>query len=110
MYAKCEEEIRESEQILADFNAERDAATNVANELSNIKLQLKKAVVDIENELEITPAFVNKYIDYIFVTPQDDGTMLLRIKLFTSEVLEKILFRTGHTSKKMIKSYEESMK
>lgn len=110
MYAKCEEEIRKSEQILADFNAERDAATNVANELSNIKLQLKKAVGDIENELEITPAFVNKYIDHIFVTPQDDGTMLLRIKLFTSEVLEKILFRTGHTSKKMIKSYEENMK
>ena len=47
------------------------------------------------------PAFVNKYIDHIFVTPQEDGSMMLNIKLFTSEVLEKNLFRTGHTSKKI---------
>lgn len=110
MYAKCEEEINEAERILAEFDAEKNAEKNVANELLNIKLQLKKAVKDIENESEITPAFINQYIDHIYVTPQEDGSMLLRIKLFSSDILEKTLFRTGHTSKKMIKSYEENMK
>lgn len=110
MYAKCESEIQEAEQLLSEFTAERDASENVAKELAAIKAQLTEAVQNIQNEIEVTPAFVNKYIDHIFVTPQEDGSMLLRIKLFTSEVLEKTLFRTGHTSKKMIKSYEENMK
>lgn len=110
MYAKCEEEIQEAEQMLAELTAEWDASANLAKELSQIKAQLSEAVKNIQNDVEITPAFVNKYIDYIFVTPQEDGSMLLQIKLFTSDILEKTLFRTGHTSKKMIKSYEENMK
>jgi DNA invertase Pin-like site-specific DNA recombinase len=99
MYAKCEAEIQEATQILDELTSEMDALKNVSKELSIIKSCLIDAVKNIENEVEVTPAFVNKYIDHIFVTPQEDGSMLLRIKLFTSDVLEKTLFRTGHTSK-----------
>ncbi len=110
MYNKCESEIQDATQILNELISSRDASESVTKELRDIKIQLEQAVKDIQNEAEVTPAFVNKYIDHIFVTPQEDGSMMLNIKLFTSEVLEKTLFRTGHTSKKMIKSYEENMK
>ena len=57
--------------------------------------------------------FVDKYIDKIFVTLEKDGTMRLQIKIFTGETTDKYLSklrgRTGHTSKKMIESYEKSL-
>lgn len=110
MYAKCEQEIQEARETLTQLISERDSAESVSKELSVIKVRLKEAVSNIENGVEITPAFVNKYIDHIFVTPQEDGSMLLSIKLFTSDILEKTLIRTGQMNKKMIKSYEENMK
>ena len=86
----------------------------------------------------ITKEFVDKYIDKIFVTPTDDNTLLLQIKIFTGETTEKYLRKfehrvgiitgelteqrenqvaargsepcvpAGHTFKKMIESYENS--
>lgn len=64
--------------------------------------------------------FVSQYIDKILVTPQDDETLKLEIKIFTGETMERylnnlrqkacvafaedetLMGRTGHTSKKMI--------
>ena len=87
----------------------------------------------------ITKEFVDKYIDKIFVTPTDDNTLLLQIKIFTGETTEKYLRKfehrvgiitgelteqqgtkdaargsepcvsAGHTFKKMIESYEQNM-
>ena len=55
-----------------------------------------------------------KYIDKIYVTPIDETHMEMKIKLFTNETttkyLENLRVRTGHTFKKMIESYENSMK
>ena len=88
----------------------------------------------------ITKEFVDKYIDKIFVTPTDDHTLLLQIKIFTGETTEKYLRKfehsvgiitgelteqqenqdaatgsepcvsAGHTFKKMIEAYENGMK
>ena len=61
----------------------------------------------------ITSDFVNKYIDRILVTPEEDGSMRLDIKIFTGEstqrYLEKLVSRTGHTFKKMIEAYEQGL-
>ena len=61
----------------------------------------------------ITADFVRKYSDKILVTPEDDGTLRLDIKIFTGEntqkYLTKLALRTGHTFKKMIEAYENSM-
>ena len=61
----------------------------------------------------ITPEFVNEYIDKIFVTPENDHTLRLDIKIFTGEAtqryFEKLELRTGHTFKKMIEAYEQGM-
>ncbi|HCE63149.1 MAG TPA: hypothetical protein DEQ85_09335, partial [Clostridiales bacterium] len=88
----------------------------------------------------ITKEFIDKYISKIFVTPKDDTTMLLQVKIFTGETTEKYLRKLesrtghitrdlteqaekpdaarvsgfddsmGHMSKKMIEAYERSMK
>ena len=88
----------------------------------------------------ITKEFVDKYIDKIFVTPVNDNTLQFQIKIFTGETTEKYLRKlesragiitgelteqqknpdairdsepcvsAGHTFKKMIESYENSIK
>ena len=61
----------------------------------------------------INKEFVDRYIDKIFVTPED-GRLKLQIKIFTGDTTDKYLAnlrsRTGHTFKKMIESYENGMK
>ena len=51
----------------------------------------------------ITKEFVDRYIDKIFATPEDNHTLRLEIKIFTGERTEKFLHnlkrRTGHTFK-----------
>ena len=62
----------------------------------------------------INKEFVDRYIDKIFVTPEENGTMRLQIKIFTGETTDKYLTnlksRKGHTFKKMIESYENGLK
>ena len=95
-----------------------------------------------ENEASqnmIDSAFINRYIDKIYVTPIEEGTVEISVKIFSGETVEKHLSSlrkrhksiknaektdenepsdngivnvcsTGHTFKKMIESYENSMK
>ena len=81
--------------------------------IEEIKSILQKAESEASSKM-IDSAFVNKYIDKIFVTPIDNATAEISVKIFTGETVEKqlqnIKGRTGHTFKKMIESYENSMK
>ena len=51
----------------------------------------------------INKEFVEQYIDKIFATPEEDGSLRLQIKIFTGETTDKYLqnlrSRTGHTFK-----------
>ena len=88
----------------------------------------------------ITKDFIDTFIDKIYVTPQEDGSMRLDIKIFTGDSTEKYLKKlksragninpvdertgenpaistvsgddhsAGHTFKNMIESYERNMK
>lgn len=65
---------------------------------------LKKRSEDVKNRQGIVnKEFVDKYIDKIFVPPEEDGAMRLQIKIFTGETTDKYLTnhkrRTGHTFK-----------
>ena len=71
----------------------------------------------------ISKEFVDRYIDRILATPEEDGSLRLEIRIFTGESTEKYLENlraaarpagesagcTGHTFKKMIESYEKSL-
>ena len=81
--------------------------------MEEIEKTLRLAQADAANGL-ISPEFVNKYIDKIFVTPVDANTAHLEIRIFTGDItqkdLRKLVSRTGVMSKKMIESYENSLK
>ena len=73
---------------------------------------LRQAQADAETGV-INKEFVDRYIDKIFATPEDSGTLRLQIKLFTGEVTDKYLTslrgRTGHTFMKMVEAYEQNL-
>lgn len=122
------------EEIENELNS-RGEHTAKIEEIRNVLLRAEK---DASNEM-IDAAFINKYIDKIYVTPVKDGEVEISVKIFTGDTVEKHLTslrkrhktvkkaellktdkrfddgniiesRTGHTFKKMIDAYENSMK
>ena len=97
MFQKCDDEIVESKEALEELEKQNEGMAAAEKALAEIKRQLLAAVNDIDKKGGVTPAFVNKYIKQITVTPVDEQTMKLEIQLFTGKFLEKALVRTGHT-------------
>lgn len=122
------------EEIENELNS-REEYTAKIDEIRNVLLKAEK---EASKEM-IDSAFVNKYIDKIYVTPVKDGEVEISVKIFSGDTVEKHLTsirnrhktiknaefsekdestdddntkesRTGHTFKKMIESYENSMK
>ena len=110
MYDKCEQELIELKKYIIELKSEENAFTEVEREMKLIKNCLTKSVQDISNNAEVTPSFVNKYIKRINITPVTEDTATLEIQLFTNEWVKRSLVRIGQTSKKMIQSYEQSIK
>lgn len=107
----------------------------IKQQLDTIRAVLRNAQKDVAKGV-ITKEFVTRYIDKIFATPEEDGSLRLDIKIFTGESCEKHLqslrrqaaaqavvpqsvaafspagdpeVSTGHTVKKMIESYEKNL-
>ena len=104
--------------------------------------EIRNILLKAENEASqnmIDSAFINRYIAKIYVTPIEEGTVEISVKIFSGETVEKYLSSlrkrhksiknaektdenepsdngivnvctTGHTFKKMIQSYENSIK
>ena len=96
---------------LAELEEQQNSRADLNAHIAEIRRVLQAARDDAVNGL-INRDFVQKYIDRIFVTVDNDKIQL-QIKLFTSEstmrYLEKLERRSGHTFKKMIESYEQNM-
>lgn len=126
MNRRCAQEIETAQQELAALAARQTHAGDLKGHLDAIRSVLQHAARDAASGI-ITKEFVDRYIDRIFVTPQEDGALLLEIRLFTGETTAKYLQslrqqasgspsaplppvgRPGHMSKKMIESYEKSL-
>ena len=111
---------KESSEVysaIEETENEINSQAGFKEKIDEIKTVLQKAEKDASKEM-IDSAFVNKYIDKIYVTPVDDGVIDISVKLFTGDMFAKVFEksghrlagRTGHTFKKMIESYENSMK
>ena len=111
---------KESSEVysaIEETENEINSQAGFKEKIEEIKTVLQKAEKDASKEM-IDSAFVNKYIDKIYVTPVDDGVIDISVKLFTGDTFAKVVEksghrlagRTGHTFKKMIESYENSMK
>ena len=111
MNRQCDEEIEQCSRSLAELEEQQNSRADLNAHIAEIRRVLQAARDDAVNGL-INRDFVQKYIDRIFVTVDNDKIQL-QIKLFTSEstmrYLEKLERRSGHTFKKMIESYEQNM-
>ena len=111
-------EKKAAEEALAELEQQRLSSEAHREHMAKIHAALKAAEQDVANG-KVTKEFIDTYIDKIFVTPQEDGTMELDIRIFTGESTKKYLarlksrasteVRTGQMSKKMIEAYEQGM-
>ena len=112
MNNECKAIIEELEKELFDLQEQQNSKEDFRKHIEEIRRVLTAAQKEAANGI-ISKEFVNKYIDKIFVTPEDDR-LKLEIKIFTGKMCEKYLSnirsRTGHTFKKMIEKYENDMK
>ena len=126
MNRQCAQEIEDAQKELFDLTQQRDSAADFQKHIAAIRRVLQDAKKDAGNGV-INKEFVEQYIDKIYVTPEDDGSMRLQIKIFTGESTDKYLLNlranaakaafspqnlegsTGHTFKKMIESYEKGL-
>ena len=112
MNKQCTVEIDAARAELADLIQQRDSAADFKKHMDTIRRVLKEAAADAANGL-INKEFVDEFIDKIYATMEDDGSMHLQIKIFTGETTDKYLAnlrsRTGQMSKKMIEAYEQNM-
>ena len=134
----CEQEIEKLQKQLLELQQELDSKEDFRKHMESIRSVMRDAQRDANRQI-ISKEFIDKYIDRIFATPQEDGSMRLEIKIFTGEATEKYLAklkkraddvshtksgetetccaattsdtagRTGHMFKKMIEAYEQSM-
>ena len=124
MTKSCTEEIKETEAILAELKAEEASGEEFHEHMEKIRRTLREASISC-NSSAITKDFVDTFIDRIYVSPQEDGSMKLDIRIFTGNSCEKYIdklkkravtelraapkLRTGHTLKKMIEKYESEL-
>ena len=112
MNKDCDREIDAAEHQIYDLEQQLLSKEDFRKKIETIRHVLDEARRDAAQGL-ISKEFVDKYIDKIFVTPEEDGSLRLQIKVLTGESTDKYLqnlrCRTGHTFKKMIESYEKNL-
>ena len=117
MTENCDKEIDQAQSALSELEQQLFSQEEFCKHMTEVRTRLEAAVRDASTGM-ITTEFVAQYIDKIFVTITEDDTANLKIKIFTGKETEKWLqklnarsrSRTGHTFKKMIESYENSIK
>lgn len=136
---QCNREIESAESELIELRQQEEMSEEFHKHMEQIKSVLKAAERDVKDGV-ITREFIDAFIDKIFVTPDDNKTCRLDIRIFTGDITEKYLTkfagragaidtsgsqgaveptepvdsddarRTGHTFKKMIQAYENGLK
>ncbi len=112
MNKQCTKEIEDAEEQIHELEQQLFSREEFRKHMDTIKTTLEAAQRDASSGL-ITSEFVSKYIDKIFVTPEEDGSLRLDIKIFTGETTQKYLAKlkshTGQIVKKMIEAYEQGL-
>ena len=139
MTADCNKEIQDAEAEIAELEQLASEGDEFKRKIDEMRKVLARAQDEASQGI-VTKEFIDKYISKIFVTPEDENTMMLQIKIFTGETTEKYLrkleshagnittdmtehgksaentmdsgtlYSMGHTFKKMIEAYENGMK
>lgn len=108
----CNAEIDRAQAEIDRLNQQLDSSEIYKEKIARIRRALSAAQKDAAAGI-ITKEFVEQYIDTIYATPEEDGSMTLNIKIFTGDTAQKSLWeiprRTGHTFKRMIEQQERQM-
>ena len=138
MTDQCNADIKKAEEALHELEEQMQSNEEFQKHMAKLRYVMREAQKCAESGF-ITKSFVDQYIDKIFATPEEDGTIRLDIRIFTGEATEKYLqklkvragqmnhlsdrpeenataatvlgdgVRPGHTSKKMIEAYEQGL-
>jgi len=112
MNKACTEEIKDAEAQIQELEQQLFSKEEFRKHMDTVRATLEAARRDAAQGM-VTAEWVSKYIDKILVTPEDDGSLRLDIKIFTGEstqkYLAKLVHRTGHTFKKMVEAYEQGL-
>ncbi len=139
MTVDCNEEIQDAEAEIAELEQLASEGDEFKRKIDEMRKVLARAQDEAAQGI-VTKEFIDKHISKIFVTPEDENTMILQIKIFTGETTEKYLRKLeshagnittdmtehgksaentmdsgtpdsmGHMFKKMIEAYENGMK
>ena len=138
MTDQCNADIKKAEATLHELQDQMQSNEEFQKHMNKLRTVMREAQKCVESGF-VTKAFVDQYIDKIFATPEEDGSVRLDIRIFTGDATEKYLtklkkiaddvsrttsdenknacaatalrdgVRAGHTSKKMIEAYEQNM-
>lgn len=138
MTDQCNADIKKAEAMLHELEVHLQSNDEFQKHMAKLRSVMREAQKCVESGF-VTKNFADQYIDKIFATPMEDGTIRLDIRIFTGEATEKYLkklkvrtgqiscdlraetespraattfdpsVRPGIMSKKMIEAYEQSM-
>ncbi len=112
MTEQCNAEIADIEAQIDELSGRLQSREAFREKIGAIRRVLSEAQRDAAGGI-IGKAFVDRYIDRIFVTPEAPDAMRLDIRVFTGETtartLEKDRGSAGHMFKKMIEAQERQM-
>lgn len=112
MNKQCAEELADADSQIKELEQQLYSGEEFRRQIEAMKTVMHNMELAAATGA-ITKEFVDKFIDRIFVTPENDRTMRLDIRIFTGEstqrYFEKLALRSGHTIKKMIEAYEQNM-
>lgn len=87
MNKQCADEIAQAETALHELELELNSLSGLESDIEDLKVALNAAEKDAASGV-ISKEFVEKYIDKIYVTPENENTMKLSIKIFTGKSIE----------------------
>ena len=112
MNKQCAEELAELEAEILDLEEQMYSKEEFRKHIEALRSTMRKMELAAATGA-ITKEFVDEFIDKIFVTPENENTLRLDIKIFTGEstmrYFEKLALRSGQMSKKMIEAYEQGL-
>ena len=106
MSADCNAEYAQLENNLQELLDQQTSNDEFRRQMEKVRSVLKKAE-QCTGSGAITKDFIDTFIDRIFVTPQEDGSMRLDIKIFTGDTTEKYLTKLKRRSRALRQSMEE---
>lgn len=104
--AECNREQVEAENEIIELESKFVSTEEFRKQMNEIRTVLQRAET-IANKEAITESFVHTFVDKIIVTPIDETTAQLSIKIFTGETTEQYIEKLKKRSGKTVDTHEK---